>query len=325
MGYQNKILMRTSLDDEGVVGKRNFTYKSPDMISHTQVLNEKEFFSANYDSDPNMPLDKNSGTNFVYLRGKSKNEGVSGYMWLYCCGSSLFMKPSLWKNKKLYTVEGQSCVMISATEKDEIVVTDKPFVLNGLVNEHFCMVAITTDKKEECIPDDFATYDQFNYWVRTNMGVAVRNFTVLKNGLYYDYQRLDILSNPEDEEMPAMIKVSWTGIPDGYYVGVKCDSLPDLEKQVETSSAVHSMAASTILPVGFEGYVETFAYNTDGESSFPENATITTQFYTPVALKQLCYPYGKTLQELGCESAERIGLTSTTKMVLTGECSTVFV
>ena len=81
MGYQNNILIRTSLGDEGVIGKRKFSYQSPDMIAHTQVENPDEYFKENYDKDVNMALDKNSGTNFVYVRGK-KSSRWCGNKWI---------------------------------------------------------------------------------------------------------------------------------------------------------------------------------------------------------------------------------------------------
>ncbi len=148
------------------------------------------------------------------------------------------------------------------------------------------MVVIVTDEKRECIPENFASYDQFNYWVRTNIGVAVRNFNVVKGKTIYDFQRLDTLSNPSDKEEPAMIKVSWTGLPDGYTVGVKCDAIPDLGKSVKSSEKVRSLATAAMIPAGFDGYVETFAYNDDGKAGFPENAQIDTDFLTSVSFNQ---------------------------------------
>ena len=328
MGYQNNFLIRTSLSDEGVIGKRQFSYQSPDMIAHTQVENPDEYFKGNYDKDVNMPLDKNSGTNFVYVRGKNKaanGVATNGYVWLYCCGSSLFMKPSLWSSKKVYTADGESCAFVSSDVQNDIAVINKPFLLNGVNNQYFCMVAIVTDEKRECIPENFASYDQFNYWVRTNIGVAVRNFNVVKGGTIYDFQRLDTLSNPGDKGEPAMSEVKWTGLPDGYTVGVKCDAIPDLGKSVISSEKISSFATAAIIPAGFDGYVETFAYNNDGKAGFPENAQIETKFHTSVNFKHKCYQFGKTLQELGFEPAEHIGLTETSKLVLTGECSTIFV
>jgi len=328
MGYQNNILIRTNLSDEGVIGKRSFSYHSPDMIAHTQVENPDEFFKGNYDEDVNMPLDKNSGTNFIYVRGKNKAaDGVTtnGYVWLYCCGSSLFMKPSLWSSKKVFMANGGSCAFISSDSQNDIVVIDTPFILNGLNNQYFCMVVIVTDEKKECFPEDFASYDQFNYWVRTNIGVAVRNFNVVCGRTIYDFQRLDILSNPGDEDEPAMIEVRWEGLPDGYTVGVKCDAIPDLAKSVKSSDKIRAFAAATIIPAGFDGYVETFAYNDDGMVGFPENARIDTKFYTLVNINHKCYQFGKSLQKLGFEPAGHIGLTETSKLVLTGECSTLFV
>ncbi len=129
------------------------------------------------------------------------------------------MKPSLWSSKKVFTADGESCAFISSDKQNDIAVIDTPFLLNGLNNQYFCMVVIVTDEKKECIPPDFASYDQFNYWVRTNIGVAVRNFNVIKGSTIYDFQRLDALSNPGDEDEPAMIQVKWTGLPDGYTVG----------------------------------------------------------------------------------------------------------
>lgn len=328
MGYQNNILIRTSLSDEGIIGKRNFSYGSPDMISHTQVEDPKKFFTDNYGRDVNMPLDKNSGTNFVYIRGKNKaatGTETKGYVWLYCCGSSLFMKPSLWSGKKVYTAKGESCASVSSGSQNEIVVTSDPFLLNALAVQYFCMVSIITNEKKEYLPQDFVSYDQFNYWVRTNIGVGVRNFNVLIGSIVYDFQRLDLLSNPEDKEKAAMFVVTWSGLPDGYTVGVKCDAIPDLAKSTVSSGNTHSLAAAAIIPAGFDGYVETYAYNGDKKIGFPEGAVIITKFYTTVTIKDLCYPFGETLQELGCQPAEYLGLSETSKLVLTGECSTAFV
>ena len=95
-------------------------------------------------------------------------------------GSSLFMEPSLWSSKKVYTADGESCAFVSSDVQNDIAVINKPFLLNGVNNQYFCMVAIVTDEKRECIPENFASYDQFNYWVRTNIGVAVRNFNVVR-------------------------------------------------------------------------------------------------------------------------------------------------
>ena len=96
MGYQNNILIRTSLGDEGVIGKRQFSYQSPDMIAHTQVENPDEYFKGNYDKDVNMPLDKNSCTS----GGKIKQlmvwqqmdmygytVAVHHYLWNQACGA----------------------------------------------------------------------------------------------------------------------------------------------------------------------------------------------------------------------------------------------
>ena len=105
-----------------------------------------------------------------------------------------------------------------------------------------------------------------------------------------------------------MIEVKWTGLPDGYTVGVKCDAIPDLGKSVISSEKISSFATAAIIPAGF-----------------PENAQIETKFHTSVNFKHKCYQFGKTLQELGFEPAEHIGLTETSKLVLTGECSTIFV
>ena len=325
MSYQNQVLIRTSLTDEGVLGQRGFSYKSPDMISHSQVADPVSYFTANYGEDPNEPLDQNSATNFVYVRAKAKEANVKGYVWLYCCGSSLFMKPSQWKQKKVYTVSGSSCAMLSpAANNGDVIVVDDPFLLNGLNTDYFCMVAITTEDKTEVLPGDFSTYDQFNYWVRTNTGVAVRNFSVLKNGIVYDFQRLDSLSNPESEPITALIEVSWKGMPAGYTVGIRCDAIPGMENSEITDGSDGSVFAAEKLPAGFDGYVETYAYNTDGESIFPENAQITTKFYTTVTLEQMCFQFGKTVEELGINAVRKIGFTETNKLILTGECSTIF-
>lgn len=324
MSYQNNILIRTSLTDEGIVGQRNFSYKSPDMICHQQVDDPEEFFIASYRTDPNMSLDRNSAINYVYIRGKGLERATKGYVRLYACGSSLFMQPSQWKNTKIYTVDAQSYAELCAEEKDYITVTKKPFLVNGFNTGYYCMVAIVTDDKNEVFPDDFSTTDQFNYWVRTNTGVAIRNFSVLKSGIVYDFQRLDSLINPENRSILATIKVSWTGLPAGYTVGIRCDTLDGMAASNVSDGNNGKVFASADLPIGFDGYIETYAYNNDGESSFPEDAQITTQFYTEVTADQLCYKYGNTLEELGLDGLRNTWFTGNGKLILTGECSSIF-
>lgn len=73
MGYQNNLLIRTSLSDEGVIGKRKFSYQSPDMIVHTQVQNPDEYFKENYDKDVTMPLDKKFGYKFYICQGEKQS------------------------------------------------------------------------------------------------------------------------------------------------------------------------------------------------------------------------------------------------------------
>ncbi|MBF0175782.1 MAG: hypothetical protein HQL63_02865 [Magnetococcales bacterium] len=53
-------LMRDSLSDDGIVPSPGYPYYSPDMIGHAQVADPVSYFTANYATDPNQPLQMGS-------------------------------------------------------------------------------------------------------------------------------------------------------------------------------------------------------------------------------------------------------------------------
>ena len=60
MSYQNNFLFRETLADTGQRPTTGYIYSSPDIICHTQVATPQEFFSGNYNADPNERV--NMGT-----------------------------------------------------------------------------------------------------------------------------------------------------------------------------------------------------------------------------------------------------------------------
>ena len=73
-------LMRDALNDDGTVPSPGYPYYSPDLIAHAQVADAKPFFTANYATDPNQPVELGSKVNYFYVRAKNLSAGtLSGY------------------------------------------------------------------------------------------------------------------------------------------------------------------------------------------------------------------------------------------------------
>ncbi len=323
MGINNQFLLRQSLNDDGA-HRRYDLYFSPDLIIHDQVKDPLQFFTDNYGKDVNQPVELSSQFNFLYVRAKNLKDGPnSGYLHVYQCGSSLFMKPSLWKNYAVSTVGNQSYASFHAESQGQIVIADDVFQIKDNRDGKFCLAAVMSTEPNPYIPDDFGTYDQYVNWVYTNSGVCFRNLTTVKRFPKPAYSRADRITGVGTERKDGMITVTGNQLPAGTKIHVQCAPL-DLDQEV-----VYDPQNKPKFPVevdpGINAYVVTTAETPDG--TWPAGTSLEVKFYLAFDANALSYKFGQPFSAFGLENHPRLTAAATPygRLVLSGSCATRFI
>lgn len=324
MGYNNKFLVRESTSDSGQHTSGSL-YSSPDIICHTQVENPQQFFMDNYDTDPNQKVDPGSNYNLMYARVKNlADSGIvnTGYLHLYQCGSSLFMNPGRWRDFPVKTMTGESYMKFAASVKNTIVVGNDIFRVNKLSGQ-FCLVAIVSEEEAGTIPESFTSYDTFNYWVRSNPGVALRNLSIEYNYEQKTYERSDSIEGSGDKPVLGGFKLTGVGLPAGTRIRMRCDAI-GMNKEDVYDPKVPLTDAKMVNPT-LKAYVISSAITPTGV--WPEGASLCIEYLTESHAGDLCYQFGETMEKHGFhrhELMQDILGRNAGKLVLTGRCETMF-
>jgi hypothetical protein len=332
MAYQNKLLLRSYLGDDGTNSSHGSYCASPDIISHTLVADARAAFGTAdaYAQNLNQALDWSSRTNPVYVRAKSLQGGdIRGYLRLYRASASLFMNTDQWKNNKLLTPNGDETVTFSTTALGGISVGSDIFQLDG-TQDNYCIVGIINETASaETLPENFSNYDDFISWVHEHPAVAVRNFFVNNSGNVNNYEILLKVENPEGVPVSQMIQVEAENLPINSVFGISSSAVPELNK-TETFTASGGnrqiMAAAASLPANFSGYVKIFAKAPNG-SAWGDNARVMPSQWVTSTPEQNMYQYGATLKGFALDSKalafmERVAQEKNAplKLVRVGDC-----
>jgi hypothetical protein len=316
-------LMRDALNDDGTVPSPGYPYYSPDLIAHAQVADAKPFFTANYATDPNQPVELGSKVNYFYVRAKNLSAGtLSGYyITVYRANASLFLRPSIWKHNLLKTQEGNAYVSLDSTASNAIAVGNNPFLLDGISSSNFCLIGIASNSPTPSIPSDFSTYEGYITWVRQNQNVCGRNLRLVRNFPNRDYEQLDQFSNPETVSVPTLFQVTIHGtLPANSTFGLISAPLG-----LNTTWNVNDgtvQTASAMTPANFTGNVTTWAILSSG--SWPSGVWIETVVFVGVSDRSLAAQYRETeWSQLGGAAPEVIDATRP-HLVRVGNCATKF-
>jgi hypothetical protein len=328
MAYQNKLLLRVSLDDDGTPIDHGSYSQSPDIISHALVNDPQKEFGANYASDPNQAINKNSKTNPVYARVKSlqpANELVSGYVRLYRASASLFLNSDQWRNNPLYTPQGKTYVTVSAQKAGDVSVGNDTFMLDG-TQQNYCIVGIVNDSTAETVPEEFNLISDFIMWVHTNPAVGVRNFRLISSGTANDYEALIKIINPENNARSFMIKVHAENLPDGTVFGMENTALKLNKSGVfyESDELSHDVLDASVWPANYDGYLRVYAKLPTG-AKWPSDARFTVEYYVAANLDEAMAVYGFAPEEITSDPSVLSALPAAGKLVLVGECSVEFI
>ncbi len=327
MGYQNSLLFRETLNDTGVIPTAGSIYSSPDIISHVQVADHKNFFKNNYATDPNQRVNMGTTNNFIYTRVKNlqeTTEPVTGYLALYKANSSLFMRPSIWRDNPLRTVNNALYSTLTSSTPGEVVVSNDIFLLSGLQNNLFCMVGIVSGEKQLTIPEDFSSYDNFAYWLRMNQSVCVRNLSLEYNCQKYNYERLDSFSNPENQEVLIAFKLIATKLPKDTKFGMFCEPLDIKTESVFESGDKKIITMSAMAPPLLDGYVKTYGILPSGTSTWPAEASLEIESWTEMLPHHQSYHFGQEVAHFNLSANENALFQSNGRLVRIGACKTVF-
>lgn len=326
MSQYSGFLMRDTLEDDGRVPSPGYPYSSPDVISHVQVANPTAFFTGNYSSDPNQPVQAGSRLNPVYVRAKNlSSQPLNGhYISVFRAAPTLFLRPSVWKNNPLRTASGETSVALPATVAPGAVgVGQDVFMLDATANNLYCCVGIVSATKRVVVPADFPDYASYITWVRNNQNVCGRNLSVIRDYPNRSYEQLKSFSNPSSSEsVPTMFVVTVIGtLPSGTTFGIQCAPLGISESWNISGGKLRT--ASGMTPPLFNGTVTTWALLPPNHT-WPPGARINTEAFVGQRSDGPTAQYATPLEQLRVRRDEIPGLGDGV-LVRLGNCQTLFV
>jgi len=317
-------LFRDSTRDTGTVPSPGYPYYSPDIIGHAQVADPATFFTGNYASDPNQPIQHGSAVNYVYVRAKNLSGTTKNgyYVTVYRSNPSLFMNTNVWKNDPLKTQDGKAFVSLPTTATDQVAVGTAPFLLDATTSNRFCVIGMVTPTSTPGIPAPFTTYDAYITWQRTNQNICGRNLHLAYDFPTRNYEQLDEFSNPETVAVPSLFQVTIHGtLPANSTFGLTCVPLG-----LSTSWNVNAgnvQTASAMTPASFNGNVTTWATLSGG--TWPSDTWIETIVYVGVSETAESSIYAEQeWAQLGGRVPETLD-AGRPRLVRVGNCATRFV
>ncbi|WP_339746388.1 hypothetical protein [uncultured Maricaulis sp.] len=319
------LLMRDSLNDTGTIPSPGYPYYSPDIICHAQVADPQTYFTQNYASDPNQPVELGSQTNLIYTRTKNlaPTTMTGWYVHAYRASSSLFMTPSIWKGNPLSTRTGNPYVAMAPVPANAVGVGPDAFLLSGLANHLFCLIAVASPTVVPTIPDSFASYGDYILWVRQNQNVCGRNLTYLQSYPNRQFSRLDNLTNPNSSTVPVLAKVEVLGnLPAGTTFGVQC-APANMTASGNTSNTT-VITGSGIVPANFNGTVTTWGSLPSGTNTWPAGATLKTTLYYGQDSRHAAHQYGESWDSFDVGPKDIEGMPEDGVLVRLGDTGTVF-
>ena len=233
------------------------------------------------------------------------------------------MKPSIWKNNRLQTINGTPYLTLNPIDPGQIGVGNDHFVLSALNSNLFCMVGIVSSEQEPAIPGDFSTYSDFVLWIRNNQNICVRNLSLTQNFPNRNYERLDSFSNPESIAVPTLFKVTATNLPAGTSFGVQCTPLNVNKSQTVDQGTI--LTDSGMCPANFDGTVTTFGTLPSGTTVWPDNARLEIEVYVGLDENDPATIYAEPWDTFVIKPHEMKGLRQNGTLVRIGSCGTEFI
>lgn len=240
-------------------------------------MTPQHFFTSNYSSDPNIPIEPKNN-NFVYARVKNIGNEASGevYVNLYANHLSLYMDPRKWEKNRISTVRGNKYSAIGSIAPNSIAATDDYFLFKATdFGGNCCFVCSAGNEKN---PDYswINTREKYFNWVADNPNVATRNMVTSYNYTVKHFEDIMNISNNYSDEAAVILEVCAYNLPDGTEYGIKCDSL-NISKSVKydiNNTGSHKFLETAYLPPYFDNYVSLYGILSQSVSQWPKEAYI---------------------------------------------------
>jgi len=249
---------------------------------------------------------------------------VNGYIRLYRANVSLFLNTNQWSKNPLRTPKGSTHVTVSTGKKDEISVGNDIFTLDG-TKPNYCLIGIVNDSTVETLPDNFKTHNDFVMWIHKNPAVSARNFSLMKSGNRNDFEGMYVITNPESISRLGAVNVHAENLPDGTLFGLENKDLM-LNKSTKffaKDDRTHKVSDASDWPANYDGYIRVFAKLPTG-AVWPSKARFTVTYYTNAILSEEMHIFGHMPEDIICNPAVLSTFQAPGKLVLIGECSTLF-
>lgn len=269
----DKILLRVNSKDDGTKAT-NMSYSSPDIITHSQVTDPKQFFTDNYTSDPNEALGTQND-NFIYVRVKNIGDAKSQqiYVNLYSNQLSLYLNPKNWEDHRISTIRKNQYSTIDGLAPNEIGVTEDYFLFHRPDHGNSCFVAVAGTEPNP----DFTwinSWAKYVDWVTQNSNVAARNMVTYKEKQVRQYENYLNLSNPYSTPALFLITVEANEqVPDGTTYGIKSGAF-GIDHEETCEGTKRKFSVTTTLQPGQDDYIDFYGALKDASSAWPEGASL---------------------------------------------------
>ena len=324
MGYNNNVLIRDDLGDDGSFPSHGSYCSSPDIICHEQVADPQASFATSdaYAADQNEAVRGGSASNCIYVRARNLSGArQTAYLRLYRANASLFMRPSLWRDNRMSTLEGSARQRVDLAGSS-IVAAGSPFMLNAQASYNYYLVGIANDSTDETVPEDFSSYNDFCVWVRQTPAVGVRNLWCVGTPAT-SFETNYAFSNPEARERLVAFTVKWSGVPTGTEISFTCAPLGISVSWVTTGRDEEKPAAGMV-PAGFDGFATAAAVLPSGESRWPDDARIDISAYIAMEPQEEAYRFGVPFNAVPGAAQALARFDAIGRLVSVGECAIVF-
>jgi hypothetical protein len=325
------VLMRDALNDDGRVPSPGYPYYSPDLIGYDPVNPQQvqAFFSGNWATDPNKPIQLGSTSNALYVRAKNLGTTPSSgqYISVYRANTTLFLTPSRWSSNRLRTQSGAQSVALPTMPPQGIGVGPEPFLIDGTTGAGlYCLVGMATATPNPVLPSDFTNYSAYINWVRGDQSVCGRNLSTLRSFPTRQFERWDSFSNPEAGDVPTLFKLTVSGaqgFPAGTTLGLTCAPM-GVQQQWTWDPAFPSRTASGMCPPNWGGTVVTWVSLPSG-GTWPRGTTVDTVVYVGRNPDDSAAQYATPWEELGVDPREMDGIVDDGVLVMLGSVTTQLV
>ncbi len=281
----NKILVRSSLTDDGTLPRTGDLSNSPDVIPYgvNKVADPVVFFIENYDTNPGAEL-KATEKNYIYMRGKDIATGlVKGDMYVYFSKDADLNAPKKWANNLLKTSTGKSFNSVVGQAEGSILVGAEAYEWTppDPGSDTYSLIGIVVASGTA---PSFTGVRDFEHFVASNNNVGWTKVKISKTPPppvpVLRWQTT--LSFEEGEvERDMNFEVSCKDIPVGSYVSFQSDNTvgpvpPIVLNKTKVTATNSRFGMESTVPAGYKGNI-TFSFFCDGTP--PAGSSLTFKAY----------------------------------------------